>query len=654
MCGIAGIISLKNGLACPVSWLQNMANIIRHRGPDDEGYVYFTENSPQSFGGSDTPEEVYQLSNYNQVLRTTNYEIQASASLAHRRLSILDVSALGHQPFCDPSQRFWITYNGEIYNYQEIRQELHLLGHKFYSKTDTEVILHAYLQWGADCVHRFNGMWAFAIYDTQARTLFCSRDRFGVKPFYYVSNGEYFAFASEQKALLTLPFLERKLNNQAVFDYLVLGNTESEAESFFENVLELKPSHHLFLENQNFRIKRYYELDFNTDFGTFDVYRSKSYSDNVAELMQEAVRLRLHSDVEVGACLSGGIDSSALVCLASNLRTESEALHVFTAVYPGLEVDESHWAKKVVEDTGSNWHTIETKPEDLLAQYSDVIFSQDIPFFGSSTLSQYKVMELIARNGIKVTLDGQGADELFSGYPNHFFTSFYHDLLNFNSGNLAKGERAGGNVQRDFIRFLAKNAISSLPFGLGYKYLKSTKYDFQLLRNDFWHAHQERYYEEKKPSISNLNKVLYHEYAGNQLKYLMRTADRNSMRHSVESRVPFADDHHLAEYVFSIPAAYKLHHGQSKFLLRESMKGKMTEEIRQRWDKKGFATPEYRWFKNMKNELKELVGENLEPFVDLKQLHKNWDFIFDHQLAGNTLGISRFLIFSMWRKRFGI
>ena len=193
-----------------------------------------------------------------------------------------------------------------------------------------------------------------------------------------------------------------------------------------------------------------------------------------------------------------------------------------------------------------------------------------------------------------------------------------------------------------------------MPFGLGYNYLKTTKYDFQLIRNNFWNTHKERYYEQKKSSISNLNKVLHHEYAGGQLKYLMRTADRNSMRHSIESRVPFADDHHLAEYVFSLPAAYKLHQGQSKYLLRECMKGKMTEAIRQRWDKKGFATPEYLWFKNKKNELKELVTDNLEPFVDVKQLHKNWDSIFEHQITGNTLGISRFLILSMWRKRFEI
>lgn len=654
MCGIAGIVSLRNGKACPLHWVKSMSDTIRHRGPDDEGYVSFTENQQIAFGGSDTPKDVYQSSFPFQVLPISNLEFRADAVLAHRRLSILDVSASGHQPFCDPSQRFWITYNGEIYNYQEIKSKLSLLGHTFYSKTDTEVIIHAYLQWGSDCVHYFNGMWAFAIYDKQTGTLFCSRDRFGVKPFYYVATSDYFAFASEQKALLTLPFLQTKLNEKAVFDYLVLGKTESESESFFENVLELKPSHHLFLEHQTIKIQRYYTLDFNTDFGTFDIHRSKNYAEKVSQLLDEAVKLRLHSDVEVGACLSGGIDSSALVCLASKLRPESEALHVFTAVYPGLEVDESCWAKKVVDDTGSNWHTIETKPEDLLAQYSDVIYGQDIPFFGSSTLSQYKVMQLIANNGIKVTLDGQGADELFSGYPNHFFTSFYHDLLNFNSGNLSKRERAGGNVKNDFVRFLAKNAISSLPFGLGYKYLKSTKYDFQLLRDDFWYAHQERYYNQKYPSISNLNEVLYHEYAGDQLKYLMRTADRNSMQNSVESRVPFSDDHHLAEYVFSIPAAYKLHHGQSKFLLRESMKGKMTEEIRQRWDKKGFATPEYRWFKKMKNELRELTGDNLEPFVDVKQLHKNWDDIFERKLPSNTLGISRFLIFSLWRKRFGV
>ncbi len=660
MCGIAGIISLSCRSPLVPQWLQTMSDTLRHRGPDDEGFVFFDAENAHCFGGKDTPSLVNshqssvnshyepRISNYE--LRTTNYEY----ALAHRRLSILDTSALGHQPMSDRSGRYWICFNGEIYNYQEIRQELISLGHHFVSNSDTEVIIQSYIHWGSACVERFNGMWAFAIYDRQTQTFFCSRDRFGVKPFYYFRNEDFFAFASEQKALLTLPFVEKKLNEEAVFDFLVLGNTEQHVESFFKGILELKAGHNLYIQNGNLKIEKYYQLAYTSAFGSFSEATAQSHSTRVKELLEDAVRLRLRSDVPVGACLSGGIDSSALVCVANSMRTGSEPFHVFTAVYPGQEVDESAWARKVVKATATDWHTIETKPEDLLQQYADVIYSQDIPFFGSSTLSQYKVMELIGLTGVKVTLDGQGADELFSGYPNHFYTSAMHDLCHFEAGNLRMLDRAESNAAQNLLRFMARKSFINMPFGIGYKYLKNSKYDFQLLDSAFWNKYQDRYYAQKRVSVQNLNEVLHHEYTGGQLQYLMRTADRNSMRHSVESRVPFADDHRLAEYVFSIPSAYKLHNGRSKYLLRQSMKGIIPEEIRQRWDKKGFATPEYRWFKSLKNELKELVGENLEPFVNVGQLRKDWDSIFEHQLAGNTLGISRFVILSMWRKRFGV
>jgi asparagine synthase (glutamine-hydrolysing) len=263
-------------------------------------------------------------------------------------------------------------------------------------------------------------------------------------------------------------------------------------------------------------------------------------------------------------------------------------------------------------------------------------------------------MELIAQNGIKVTLDGQGADELFSGYPNHFYTSLCHDLSQFRFGNIRYAHRAEKEPMKNFARFLVRKSLNKWPFQAGYRYLKNSKFDFKLLKEDFWHKHANRYLQQTQTSSSHLNEGLYHEFTGTQLKYLMRTADRNSMRHSVESRLPFVDDHRLVEYVFSLPSVYKLHRGQSKFLLRESMKGKMPEAIRQRWDKKGFATPEAFWFKNMKGELKTMLDDNLSPFVDVKKLREEWGDIFAHQIEGNTIGISRFVILSMWRKKFGL
>ncbi len=653
MCGIAGILSLRTGNPDLKNWLQNMTNILRHRGPDDEGFTFFTNDEIECTGGKDTPANVYE-SRYPFSPQLITHNSQPTTALGHRRLSILDTSAAGHQPMCDVSKRYWIVFNGEIYNYKEVKAELLFLGHIFFSHSDTEVIIQAYIAWGKDCVLKFNGMWSFAIYDATEKSFFCSRDRFGVKPFYYFISPEYFAFASELKALVSLPFIDKKLNEKAVFDYLVIGQTELESEGFFKNILELEPSYNLFLKDGKVIKQKYYTLPYNSKNETFSEKKKNEYVGQVSFLIYEAVKLRLRSDVPVGACLSGGIDSSALVCTANNLRNGTDPFHVFTSVFPGSSVDESFWAKKVVEATGAKWHTIETKPSQIFEDYESLIYAQDIPFFGSSTLSQSNVMKLVHDTGIKVTLDGQGADELFSGYGQHFYVKGLNDLQNFNFKELLNLDSSGASSTREFTRFLLKKSLNLWPERLEFKLLKESKYDLQLLNQKFTKNNQNRFHLEKAFLTSNLNQHLYNEYSGPPLKYLMRTADRNSMRYSVESRVPFADDHKLAEYMFSIPSAYKIHQGTSKYLLRESMKGVIPDAIRLRKDKKGFVTPELKWFKEYKNELKGLVTENLEPFVDTKLLYKNWDQIFEQKITGNTLGISRFVILSMWRRKFGL
>jgi asparagine synthase (glutamine-hydrolysing) len=656
MCGIAGIASLGKQPSIDPFWAKRMADTLRHRGPDDEGFATFTEDSFHCFGGNDTPSEVFesQFPFSPNAPHTTHH---APLLLAHRRLSIQDVSPAGHQPMCDTSTRFWIVFNGEVYNYLEIGSELKTLGHSFVSHSDTEVVLHAYMQWGKNCIQKFNGMWAFVIYDHHENTLFCSRDRFGVKPFYYFLSEHFFAFASEQKALITLPFLQKKLDEEAVYDYLVLGETEREEQGFFENILELLPSHRLSVNLNTGKVQkeRYFTLNHSPEFGSFNATTSSRHVAKIKDLLAESVRLRLRSDVPVGACLSGGIDSSSVVCLANQQRQSPSPFHVFTASYPGLEIDESAWAKVVVEATNTQWHTIETKAEDLLQQYETLVYAQDIPFLGSSTLSQHKVMELVQKTGIKVTLDGQGADELFSGYNRHISIHLLElarhgklpELIHY---ALSNDKTSADPTLKLLIRHLAEQFAPSLS----YKLLKSSNYHFSLLQPDFWQLHRERYFEQRNENLFSLNESLQQEFTGWQLKYLMRTADRNSMWHSVESRVPFADDLPLAEYLSSVPAAYKIQQGKSKYLLRESMKGILPDPIRNRLDKKGFVTPEYLWFKSLKNEIKESITDNLEPFVDTSQLKKEWDSIFDHQLANNTLGISRFLILSMWRRKFGV
>lgn len=663
MCGIAGIARFQDSAPIDPTWPLAMTAALRHRGPDDEGYAFFSHEVTQCLGGPDTPPQVWESHfPFSPKERLSNFElgtlnVEPSLVLAHRRLSILDVSPRGHQPMCDGSQRFWISYNGEIYNYLELKAELEALGHTFLSNCDTEVILNAYLQWGSACVQHFNGMWAFVIYDSMEQRLFCSRDRFGVKPFYYFHDERYFAFASEHKALLSLPFVKKRLNEEAVFDYLVLMQTEKEETGFFQDIVELMPGHsmqvHLF--NGQLQKSKYYTLPFEASFGELSSKISEDYVTSIRDLLMDSVRMRLRSDVTVGACLSGGIDSSSLVCMADRLKEGAAPLHVFTAAFPGMEVDESMWAKQIVDITDTNWHTVDTKADDLLNEYETLIYAQDIPFFSSSTLSQHKVMQLIQQSGIKVTLDGQGADELFSGYNRHLSVHVLELAKNREMKSLFNYFASDNKTSSDpTLKLWARRFVESMSPDLSYRLLKDSKFNFSVLTQDFWDRHKARYVEQREGPIANLNEYLYQEYTGHHLKYLMRTADRNSMWHSVESRVPFADDVRLAEHVFAIPSAYKIQNGLSKTLLRESMKGILPENVRCRLDKKGFVTPEYLWFQQLKEPLKELVTENIAPFVEVKKLKKDWDTIFENQLKGNTLGISRFLILSMWRKRFGV
>ncbi|MCX6163715.1 MAG: asparagine synthase (glutamine-hydrolyzing), partial [Ignavibacteriae bacterium] len=354
MCGIAGIYSKSEKNFSPV--IKKMMDSIRHRGPDDEGY----------YVGSPIKNSFYELIGEDSKIsgeRIENFSSMANLFLGHRRLSILDLSPMGHQPMLNGKKNLAMIFNGEIYNYIEIKEELKALGCCFRTNSDTEVLLTAYEVWGEKCLEKFNGMWAFVIYDKAKNMLFGSRDRFGVKPFYYYIDGEHFAFASEIKALLNLPFYEKKINSEAVYDYLVLNQMENDEEGFFKNILELKPSFAFSynLKDGNFIKWKYYNLKHINEWGKFEIEKSKEYIKNTKELVYNAVNLRLRSDVPVGSCLSGGLDSSAVVCIVNDLFRQknvdhSEKQKVFTASYKGSDIDESNWAKIVADKSQVLWY----------------------------------------------------------------------------------------------------------------------------------------------------------------------------------------------------------------------------------------------------------------------------------------------------------
>ncbi|MFN6037895.1 MAG: asparagine synthase (glutamine-hydrolyzing), partial [Bacteroidota bacterium] len=386
------------------------------------------------FSGKDTPENVRQNElHYTSAKRLTTNETGYSFGFCHRRLSILDLSPRGHQPMCDAKQKIYITYNGEIYNYIEIREDLKKLGYHFTTETDTEVIINSYLAWGKDCLARFNGMWSFVIYDSVKNEFFASRDRFGVKPFYYYIDDENFCFASEQKAIVGLPFVKISLNHQAVYDYLVNHEMEYEPEGFFKNVMELFPGKYLTynISTHILREDSYYALDFNRSFTPFDQNQFVNAAETTIKLLFDAVKIRLRSDVKVGACLSGGIDSSVIAGLMQQIYFDKNSLEFFTACFPGTPVDESNWASQVVLN-GGKWNTVTPTSEELWKDLDDLVYSQDVPIWSSSTYAQFRVMKLAKESGVKVVLDGQGGDELFAGYYPYYLS--YWNELEINAG----------------------------------------------------------------------------------------------------------------------------------------------------------------------------------------------------------------------------
>jgi asparagine synthase (glutamine-hydrolysing) len=656
MCGIAGLVDFTQSSLHLPRVLQAMTDALRHRGPDDEGFVFLQNGRTCPAYGPDTPAPARAGRRPVQEV-----EPQGQLGLGHRRLSILDVSAAGHQPMASPEGDLWIVFNGEIYNYPELRAELQQHGYPFRTHCDTEVLLTAYRHWGPQLLDRLNGMWAFVLYDTRRQLLFGARDRFGVKPFYYVLNQRLFAFASQQKALLQLPGLPRRINERALYGYLVEGETEREPQGLFGGILELMPGQafELKLPEQAFRQWPYYELAYEPQTGRFDPKQFKIHSEGVRERLEEAVRLRLRSDVPLGSCLSGGIDSSALVCLIDRQMRQTPQPQVgprqkvFTASFPGSPLDESGWAWQVMAQTQTKWHQVFPKPADLLRDLEDLVFAQDIPFFSSSTYAQYRVMQLVQQQGVRVTLDGQGADELFSGYSRHFIVFMAELLRAGRYGELLQEVRTADNSFADRSRLLPEGGKLLLARLLSpstkKRLLLRSRPELRYLRPELWEqAGPER------ESPRSLNEMLHRQLTGPDLKVLLRTGDRNAMRFSVEARMPFADHHPLLEYVAAIPAIYKVRQGQGKALLREAMRGILPEPVRGRKDKIGFATPEAAWFLQLKDELREYLTDNLEEFVAVKQLRQDWDKLVVSSADRGTGHLWRLLNFAVWKKVFQI
>ncbi|MFA5400919.1 MAG: asparagine synthase (glutamine-hydrolyzing) [Dehalococcoidia bacterium] len=652
MCGIVGIIDFKS-TGIRTNDLVRMANAISHRGPDDEGYVLanFSTGEHISAMGKETHTDVLS-SDFVYTPRSDISDIPGLYNLGfgHRRLSIIDVSPAGHQPMCNDTGDIWIIHNGEIYNYIELRNELRAKGHHFKSNSDTEVILRAYMEWGPDCLCKFNGMWAFAIWDSVKKELFCARDRLGIKPFYYYFDSHIFAFSSEIKGLLQLS-IQAEPNSELIYDFLKVGILDHTDSSFFNKIKKLPQSHYLKVTRVgNLSLHKYWHIDVSNE--VKNERSDEEYAKDFYDLFVDSVKIRLRSDVPIGSCLSGGLDSSSVVMTANNLLFPSDKKSVsakqktFSACFEDKRFDERYYIEKVLDATGAEANYVFPTASGFSSTLDNLLWHQEEPFPGSGIYAQWEVMKTAANRGVKVILDGQGSDEQLAGYLK-FYVFYLVQLLK--DGIYCTG-------LSETLHFLSSPAmINRLSLKGGLRYMNFGKNMLgieNLLRKSFLDRFNDRTTDIRYKN--NLGVRLKNDLLEFSLPVLLRYEDKNSMAHAVEARLPFLD-YRLVEKLASMPLNQKMRGGWTKYVLRNAMRGVLPEEIRLRKSKLGFTTPKDLWYrttlsKGMNDAFMTplFVGE----YVDINRVQK----AFHQYISGKSIYQSeyffRFYILELWGRKF--
>jgi len=574
VCGICGIVNFDNTEVSTLS-IETMMNAMKHRGPDDEG-IFITDN----------------------------------IGLGFVRLSILDLTPAGHQPMKSSDGNYVLIFNGEIYNYIELRNELKTKGYTFKSDSDSEILLNAYIEWGEDALNHLNGMFAFVIYDKVKKEIFGARDRFGIKPFYYKNTENQFIFASDIPSILSVSDSRPKPNDKIIFDYLVYNRTNHTNETFFEAVLKLPHGHCILIKNGLVTLKKWYDLN-------DKVRKLKPLSFNEKDFFQEfskSINLQLRSDVEVGTCLSGGLDSSAITSIV--LKNNTKALHSFSAIYDlGDNGDETPFIN-IYSDTSLRMHFTKPTADGLLQDIYKLHLAISEPIPNTSEYAEYKVMELAKKN-CTVILNGQGADEMMAGY--HYFYGYYFKelLLSFKLAKLVKEIYSYLSIHRSLF------GLKSFLFSLNPRLYSKLKRNY--LKSDF----KNRFSDKKNPILDDFyNAKTLQEFLIKHFEYKFEHhllwADKSGMHFSLETRFPFLD-HNLVEK--TLASGITIKNGWTKHLLRESMNGILPEKIRLRVDKMGFETPENRWFRTpeMKTFVEKILSTDkfkARPYFDNTKVDK--------------------------------
>jgi asparagine synthase (glutamine-hydrolysing) len=538
VCSISGIYDRSKPIDRAA--VERMVEVLRHRGPDDSGVL-----------------------------------AEGPVVLGNTRLAILDLSADGHQPMEDLGGRYAITYNGEIYNYVELRAELEARGERFRSRTDTEVLLRAYAVWGEEALQRLNGMFAFAIWDRESQELFAARDRLGVKPFVYAWDGTRLAFASEHKALLAAGLISREPSAEAIYEFIVRGYTTA-GRSFYADVRALPPGHSLRAGPDGLRVREWWQPSTEPD----EERSVEAWAEEIGVLLDDAVRLRLRSDVPVGVNLSGGLDSSAVAAAAArNAQTE---ILTFTGAFPSARGgDERRYARAVAARYGLDVREVEIDVDELAVELPRILYFLDEPIAGPGVFPQLKVSELAASTGTKVVLGGQGGDELFGGYLRH---RARHHLSALRHGRPLERAVAGAELVHLTLREGRRVRRTATKVGdeqLAPSLLAALDADFR------------RDVRRPRLQFGSAAELMLWDLR-TYLPALLHLDDRTSMAVSIEGRTPLLD-YRLVELVLRVPERHKFGVGRPKPLLRRAVRDWLPREVVDRRDKRGFPTPLQQW-----------------------------------------------------------
>lgn len=593
MCGIGGILYFDKTRTVENKILKKMADVIRHRGPDDEGF-----------------------------------HIDKNAGLCFRRLSIIDL-AMGHQPMSDISSGLTIIFNGEIYNFMELRRDLLSKGYVFKTTTDTEVILYMYHEYGTLCLQYLRGMFAFAIWNSFKKELFCARDRFGIKPFYYYTDTEKFVFGSEIKVIMNAGEVDRTLSYDALDSYLAFSYISGEL-SVYKSVKKLLPGHYLLIslkEKPKIEIHSYWDIQFEPDYSRSE----NSWIEEIRSCLSETVKLHMISDVPLGAFLSGGIDSGAIVSFMA--KHSALPVKTFSIGFRNKEYNELPYAREVAERYGCEHHEAIVEPESI-SILPEIVNCFDEPFADSSAVATYFVSK-IARENVTVALSGDGGDELFAGYNHYsYLRKLYSFPLHINSSFFSKVVWGGlhGILPRS-----VKGKKASYLFSTGKDYISAYLHNYSLRDRKKMFLQDHASFELSNGSelykVGILKKGIKNDFISNMQYLDMHTfmvdsiltkVDRTSMLNSLEVRVPLLD-HKFAELTFKIPSELKLNGYEQKYIFKKAVEGLLPDDILKR-AKKGFSIPLTQWFKNDLNEYVHdvLLGPDplLSAYLDKKYVRK--------------------------------